>query len=169
MVRQIALHTMSGHVVRFHSFHSLDLAHWILVLDPRIGYTGLVADCEGDATSLRELEQAKDNLEQYFRSRYCTSASRPLTPPPSSPATLLSAYDSPEKVDFTSRYETLPVESVDEWEEFLTLKRESFATCGPIQCWGGRSSRFPKLSKLARDILSMPGMSLFYYAVLFLT
>jgi hypothetical protein len=71
MVRQIALHTMSGHVIRFHSFHSLDLAHWILVLDPRIGYTGLVADCEGDATSLRELEQAKDNLEQYFRSRYC--------------------------------------------------------------------------------------------------
>jgi hAT family C-terminal dimerisation region len=148
----------------FFGSHSLDL-----VLDPRIGYTGLVADCEGDATSLRELEQAKDNLEQYFCSHYCTSASRPLTPLPSSPDTLLSAYDSPEKVDFTSRYETLPVESVDEWEEFLTLKHESFATCDPIQCWGGRSLRFPKLSKPACDILSMPGMSLFYYAVHFLT
>jgi hypothetical protein len=151
---------MSGHVVGIYSFVASDLAHYILVLDPRIGYAGLVADCEGEATSLWELEQAKDNLEQYFRSRYCTPPSRPSTPPSSSPTAPLSAFDSPEKVDFTARYETLPVESVDEWEEFLTLKRKSFATCDPIRCWGGRSSRFPKLSRLARDILSMPGMSI---------
>jgi hypothetical protein len=151
---------MSGHAVGFRSFVVLDLTHYILVLDPRIGYSGLVADCEGDATSLRELEKAKDNLEHYFRSHYCAPPSRPSTPPlTSSPAAPLSAFDSPEKVDFTARYETLPVESVDEWEEFLTLKRESFATCDPIWCWGGQSSRFPKLSKLAHDILSMPGLS----------
>lgn len=61
------------------------------------------------------------------------------------------------------------MESVDEWEEFLTLKRESSASCDRIRCWGGRSSRFPKLSKLACDILSMPGMSFLYYAIHFLT
>jgi hypothetical protein len=162
---------MYGHVVS-HSFRPFvvwDLTHYILVLDPRIGYSGFVADCEGDATSLRELEKAKDNLEQYFCSRYCTPPSRPSTPLSSSPAAPLSAFDSPEKVDFTARYETLPVESVDEWEEFLTLKRESFATCDPIRCWGGRSSRFPKLPKLARDILSMRGMSLLDHAIHFLT
>ena len=141
-----------------------------LVLDPRIGYTGLVADCEGDVTSLWELEQAKDNLEDYFCARYCTSASRPSTPHPlSSPATLLSAHDSPEKVDFTAHYETLPVESIDEWEVFLSLKHESFTTCDPIWCWGGCSSRFPQISKLARDILSIPGKSLLHNAVHLLT
>lgn len=130
------------------------------VLDPRIGYAGLIADCEGDTTSLRELEQAKDKLEEHFRLNYSSSMppSRSSTPPPSSPGPLSSVFDSPEKFDFTARYDTLPAESIDEWEEFLTLKRESFATCNPIRCWGGRSSRFPKLSKLARDILSMPGL-----------
>src|SRR5882672_11221995 len=83
-------------------------------------YSGLVVDCEGDATLLWELKKAKDNLEHYFHSHYCAPPSRPSTPPlTSSPAALLSAFDSPEKVDFTARYETLPIESVDEWEEFL--------------------------------------------------
>ena len=158
MERQIAHLTMSGHVVSFRSLVVFDLTHQILVLDPRIRYSGLVADCEGDTSSLRELKKAKDNLEQYFCSHYCAPPSRPSTPPLTSSPT-----------DFTAHYETLPVESVDEWEEFLTLKRESFPTCGLIWCWGGRSSIFPKLSKLARDILSMPGMSLLSYAIHFLT
>lgn len=129
------------------------------VLDPRIGYSGLVADCSGDPVALREVEDAKEKLEQFFRNHYCAPLSRPSTPPPSSSATApSSAFDSPEKVDFTARYETLPIESIDEWEEFLTLKRESFKTCDPIRCWGGRTSRFPRLSKMACDVLSMPGI-----------
>jgi len=153
---------------RFSFFYCFGSCSLDSVLDPRIGYAGLVADCEGEATSLQELEQVKDNLEQYFCSHYCTPPSRPSTPPlSSSPTAPLSAFDSPEKVNFTAHYETLPMESVDEWEEFLTLKCESFTTCDPIRCWGGRSSRFPKLSTLAHGILSIPGMSLLDYAIHF--
>ena len=41
--------------------------------------------------------------------------------------------------------------------------------CDPIRCWGGRSSRFLELLKLARDILSMPGMSLLEHTFHLLT
>ena len=99
------------------------------VLDHRIGYSRLAADCAGDPTSLQEVEDAKDKLEQYFCTHYCTPPSRPVTPLSSS-APPSSTCDSPNKVDFTSQ--TLPVESVDEWGEFLTLKCESFKTCDPI-------------------------------------
>ena len=160
---------MYGHVLGFCPFVVWDLNHYILVLDPRIRYSGLIADCEGDATSLQELEKAKDNLEQYFHSHYCTPPSKPSIPLSSSPTAPLSAFDSSEKVDFTACYKTLLVESVDEWEEFFTLKCESFATCDPIQCWGGQSSRFHKFSMLAHDILSLPGMSLLDHAMHFLT
>src|SRR5882724_11764517 len=84
---------------------SFAVAQYFLVPDPIITYTGLVSDCKGDVTSLWELEQAKDHLEHHFHSHYFTSASRPSTPPWSSPTALLSAHHSPEKVDFTSCYE----------------------------------------------------------------
>ena len=77
------------------------------------------------------------SLTVQAHAHYYAPPSRPVTPPPSSSAPPSSTFNSPEKVDFTSRYETLPIESVDEWEEFLTLKRESFKTCDPIRCWGG--------------------------------
>ena len=52
----VAHHTISVHVVCPDFFLSFAVAHYFLILDPRFGYTGLVAACEGDATSLWKLE-----------------------------------------------------------------------------------------------------------------
>ena len=87
MVKQTAHLIMSGHVVSCSS--NFSYLYWTLlniwlVLDPRIGYSGLVADCAGDPTSLQEVDNAKDKFEQYFCTHYCTPPSRPATPPPSS-------------------------------------------------------------------------------------
>ena len=113
---------------------------------------------------MQELETAKKSLENHFCTHYCTTPSCPSTPPSSSsPASLSSVFDSPEKFDFTTHYETqVPVEHVDKWEEFLTLRHESFQHCDPIWCWAAHSSRFSRLSKLAHDILSIPGAQLLF-------
>lgn len=67
----------------------------------------------------------KDQLGQYLFTHYCAPPLQSNMPPlSSSSAALLSAPESPKRVDFTAQYETLPIESVDEWEEFLTLKCE---------------------------------------------
>ena len=73
-----------------------------------------------DPVSLQEVEDTKDRLEQYFHACYCAPPLRPVTPPPSfAPPSL--TFDSPKKVNFTSHYKTLPIESVDGWEEFQDL------------------------------------------------
>jgi hypothetical protein len=48
---------------------------------------------------------------------------------------------------------------IDELEEFFKLPLEDFKNCDPIQWWAGRRTQFPNLSRFARDILSIPGMS----------
>jgi hypothetical protein len=63
---------------------------------------------------------------------------------------------SPQKVDFTSRYNKRIRLNIDEIEEFFKLPPEGFAV-DPIRWWVGRRAQFPNLSSLARDILSIPG------------
>jgi len=65
--------------------------------------------------------------------------------------------NSPQKVDFISRYRNLPQAFTDEVQEYFKLPRENFDTCDPLQWWAGRRSQFPNLSRFARDILSIPG------------
>ena len=124
--------------------HTTILLTFVIVLDPRIGYSGLVADYAGDSILLQEVDAVKDQLGQYFFTHYCAPPLQSNMPPlSSSSAALLSAPESPERVDFTAQNETLPIESVDEWEEFLTLKCESFKACDPIRVVKALSSRNP--------------------------
>jgi hypothetical protein len=64
---------------------------------------------------------------------------------------------SPQRVDFTSRYRNLPQAFTDEVQEYFKLPRANFDSCDPLQWWAGRCSQFPNLSCFARDILSIPG------------
>jgi hypothetical protein len=64
---------------------------------------------------------------------------------------------SPSKVNFTARYKKRTNVATDEFEEYLKLPQEDFELCDPIQWWAGRRAQFPNLSRLARDILSIPG------------
>ena len=64
---------------------------------------------------------------------------------------------SPQRVDFTSRYQNLPQAFTDEVQEYFKLPCENFDTCDPLHWWASRRSQFPNLSCFARDILSIPG------------
>ena len=137
-------------ILRFHLLITL------VVLDPRISYSSLLADC-GDNLSIKShLELVKGQLVQHYREQYLRDA-----PPPTQqrPVFVLSTSStSPQKVNFTARYRQQPRATVNELEEFFSLLQEDFETCDPLQWWARCRSQFPNLSRFAHDILSIPGM-----------
>jgi hypothetical protein len=123
------------------------------VLDPRISYEGLLSDCDNDRSAISLLNLFKDRLHSHYLSDYATSSPVTTTPTQATPSV---SSGSPQKVDFTARYKKARV-FIDELEEYFKLPQERFDTCDPIQWWAGRRAQFPNLSRLARDILSIPG------------
>jgi hypothetical protein len=134
---------------------SILLIYLMAVLDPQISYHGLLADC-GDDISLRShLDLSKDRLHAFYREHYANKASS-TTLSASAPTPSSATSGSPQKFDFTARYKRARA-FVDELEEYFKLVQESFDHCDPIRWWAGRCAQFPNLSRLARDILSIPG------------
>lgn len=127
------------------------------VLDPRISYEGMKADYEDDISLLSYLESAKNDLHRHYLDNYALASPESESATPYS-ALPLTRGNSPQKVDFTSRYRRKARTTVDELEDYFKLSPEDFATCDPIQWWLGRRAQFPNLFRLARDILSIPGM-----------
>lgn len=127
------------------------------VLDPRISYQGLLADCGDDISLKSHLELAKERLKNRYREQYMPQVRATLLQPT---APQLSS-GSPQKVNFTARYKQRSRTDVDELEEFWKLPQEDFENCDPIQWWAGRRAQFPGLSRYARDIFSIPGEFLF--------
>ena len=99
------------------------------------------------------LEESKAKLEAHYRAHYAKPISIPVS---AQLSTSSMSVHSPQKVDFTSRYNKHMRLNIDEIGEFFKLLPESFAV-DPIQWWAGRRAQFPNLSRLARDILSIPG------------
>jgi hypothetical protein len=86
----------------------------LLVLDPRISYEGMKEDYADDETltDYLELESAKTSLLEYFAKNYAGKHATPSSHnPPSRPAPSTSRSrldDSPQKVNFTTRYKKQP-------------------------------------------------------------
>jgi hypothetical protein len=129
----------------------------LLVLDPRISYEGLLNDSHDDPSALNHLELSKAKLEAHYQANYAQSAPTPTrVDTTSSPA--LASPASPPKVDFTARYRRPARDCVNELQDYFKLPQEDFGTCDIVKWWAGRCAQFPNLSRLARDILSIPGM-----------
>jgi len=137
---------------------------WAGFLDPRISYDGLQVDADGDPSALDHIIHAKANLQEYYLSNYAKKSSVPLQMQPTSTT---SRSGSPQKVDFLSRYNKLSRTNIDELEEYFKMPQENFGTCDPIQWWHGRRMQFPNLSRLARDILAIPGSAVAVERVFF--
>jgi hypothetical protein len=129
------------------------------VLDPRISYEGLLSDCDNDRSAISLLNLFRDRLHSHYHSEYATSSSSMSASTQTAPPI---PSGSPQKVDFTARYKKARV-FIDELEEYFKLPQENFDTCDPIQWWAGRRAQFPNLSRLARDILSIPGKVVGFY------
>ena len=126
------------------------------VLDPRISYQGLLADCAGDPLLVSQLEFVKGQLSQRYQEQYMQDIPALV---PSRPAVMSTSTSSasPQKVNFTARYKQRPRPVADELWDYFKLPQEDFDACNPLAWWAGRQSQFPNLSRFARDLLSMPG------------
>ena len=132
--------------------------NFLTVLDPRIGYEGLLADCGSDISMQRALERSRKDLRDHYQTYYAPKVLSTANPTPAGPPVISG---SSQKVNLMGRYKKRVTSLVDEIEEFFKLPQENFDNCNPIQWWAGRRAQFPHLSQLARDILSIPGKMLF--------
>ncbi|KIJ27296.1 hypothetical protein M422DRAFT_271550 [Sphaerobolus stellatus SS14] len=141
----------------FHKFDQSPYPIWASLLDPRIGYKGLVDDHTEEPDLLAYVDARKQELELYYQEKYAGKAVPPL--PTASPFPSASrAPASPEKVNFTARYsQRQPLCPRNELEDFFRMTPELWESCDPVQWWGARKLQFPNLSRLARDLLSIPG------------
>ncbi|KAJ3004761.1 hypothetical protein NUW54_g4661 [Trametes sanguinea] len=155
---------------------------WASILDPRINYSNLVADSSDDPEMYDQLADRLEELKVYFKTNYCQSttstiagpstSTRPtgtpmtysLSAPPSTPRRHASwpalPKPSPKKANFTARYDSRSSEGdlpEEELTTYLALRPKSFKTCNPLQWWSSHAREFPNLSRLARDILTIPG------------
>ena len=99
-----------------------------LVLDPRISYSGLLADCGDDLDAHTYLETTKERLHAHFHGKY----DKPLLAPAAPVASTFAMNSSSQKVDFTSRYRNLPQAFMDEVQEYFKLPHENFDTCDSL-------------------------------------
>jgi hypothetical protein len=132
------------------------------VLDPRIMYEGLRSDYAFDPSLLADLDKSKAKLKTFYQQNYARQSQHAILRPSQSLSSVSSRNSggrSPEKVNFTSRYQMKDRILVDELDEYFKLPREDFEHCKPLQWWLGRRSQFPNLYRLVCDIFSIPGMN----------
>lgn len=122
------------------------------VLDPRIGFAAFRADCSNDPDLLAHVDETLEKLRQHYTDYYEQKPSPQIPLQQSS----IPVRRSPRKHDFTARYKTAQL-SKNELEDYLHLRQEDWDICNPIQWWAARRAQFPNLSRLARNILSIPG------------
>lgn len=138
-----AASTLSLKIVLLYWYNS-----FLLVLDPRIGYSAFRADCDDDRDLQQHVDDSLADLQAYYNIWYA--------PTTSNEAPSRSQSNRPGKFDFLARYDTSSA-LFNEFEDFLRLPKERWNGCDPILWWGARRKQFPNLSRLARDILSIPG------------
>lgn len=127
------------------------------VLDPRIMYQGLLDDFSSEPELQAHLESAKASLEKFYLVNYACAASTSSSISRSPSSSSVTSSGSPQKINFTSRYQRKDRVSVNELEEYFKLSQEDFDTCEPLHWWRGRRSQFPNLYRLVCDIFSIPG------------
>ena len=132
------------------------------VLDPRIGYEALRADYHDEPDLQIHVDESLEKLRQHYDRFY---APHTMTLAPSHhhdhPHPLrkhlhITAQQSPVKRDWTACYCTTQL-SLSELDDYLRLCQEPFGGCDPIKWWAARRQQFPNLSRLVRDIFSIPG------------
>ena len=114
------------------------------------------ADYSDDPVLRDYLEESKTNLIAYYKENYAAKETLTSTSSQTITPSQQNVSGSPQKC-FTSRYRNKSKASINELEEYWKLPIEDFKTYNPIQWWMGRRAQFPKLFKLARDILCIPG------------
>ena len=95
-------HTILGHLISGPLSYAVFLQKNILtVLDPQIGYDGLLPNCGGDHSLQRALECSCEDLQNHYQTYYAPKALPTANPTPAGPPVI---YGSPQKVDCMAPY-----------------------------------------------------------------
>ena len=102
---------------------------------------------------LEGLETSKRLLEERFLSGYAPRRQESQSGPSVVHGTSLEAYTDDM---FLGRYRNhIAVPANNELMQYL--QRKPAGSCNPVEWWAGHQDSYPNLSRMARDILSMPG------------
>lgn len=129
----------------------------------------MAADYSDEAELLESLIEYKAALHSHFNTHYAgqsTSQVLLLDAPAKLRSTLDETFTS--TFDFTARIRRRPQAALNELDEYFRMPRQEFSSCNPVQWWYTHRFQFPNLYRLARDILSIPGLftdiwSIFHY------
>ncbi|KAF5324671.1 hypothetical protein D9611_004416 [Ephemerocybe angulata] len=124
---------------------------WAALLDPRISYQGLRSSFSDDPSLLTFLDDSRLKLENHYHDMY--EPFLPSHPPPTTSTTHTPSF----AFDFMAAFQQAPAPTSSEIDSYFRLPIEDFRTCDPVQWWHKQRFQFPRLYKLARDILSIPG------------
>ena len=140
-----------------------------LVLDPRISKAGLIQDADADKDDefKAQILTACDSLQEYYMKNYVNEATdNPESVPGSTSDTVNPITRSPRKHDFMARYtqrkHIQPLPNKELMDYFIVTPQAwegGERRHDILDWWRMQSTRFPNLSRMARDILSIPGMS----------
>ena len=135
---------------------------FIPVLDPHISLEGLLHDAEQDSDSdsqIKHIHECRALLEHHFREHYVSRTVTGVQPtanaarPPSSPV------DFDPYSRYRQNFRSKISDSSDELERYFRLNPADAHELGvdAITWWRDHKGAFPNLSRLARDIFSIPG------------
>ena len=123
-------------------------------------YKGLKEDFANEPELLAHPETSRKELQKFYLKDYSIHPQPPnMSTSNGFPSTTVTATvsSSPQKVNFTSRYQRRDHIVVNEWEEYFKLPCEDFEACEPLEWWQGWRSQFPNLYQLVCNIFSIPG------------
>lgn len=118
---------------------------------------------DDDSEYLLLIEKSRAALRKYFDTHYAgkvgNSGAGGVGQDADSTGTCDNSKRSPtKKHDFTQRYKKRNV-VLDEFDDFFDMQPENFHDgFSAVTWWAAHRDRFPNLSRLARDILSIPGL-----------
>ena len=133
------------------------------VLDPRISMQGLIRDFSQDDNAdseIQHLRRCREQLEAHYRDNYVPKTpQRSDSVPITAPATV--SPPSKRRFDVAARYSTnaASLDPNDEVAQYFLLNPDDAIRLkvDPLKWWQTNQDRFPNLSRLARDIFTIPG------------
>lgn len=125
------------------------------VLDPRFNYKKLRKDYAQDPELSQYLEAQKATLRAYFDEHYPAA---PTSKPSAATTATSDSSNQPKVINFAAFDQGSDVEDErDELDTYFDAPRVP-RDADPVQWWYARKAEYPRLYRLARDILSIPGM-----------
>jgi hypothetical protein len=121
-----------------------------------MNYEGMRNACANDPELAADIALSRDRLEKHFTTAYASQSAVVAAPAHRTPTLELGLDDLDFFADLPP---AAPHTAHEELNQYFLLPREP-RNCDPVKWWAGRVSQFPTLSKLARDILSIPGASI---------